>query len=292
MLKRIRWRLIFSVLASLACLSGLVVLMSFIEVKKDSLECREVKVQLPGNDNFIEHEEVDRILFESGGTLVGRKLNEINIHKLENILKANPFIEYAKIFSDMNGVIYVDIRQRKPVVRVINMANVHFYIDEHGLKIPMSQNFTARVLVANGLINEDFSGRVDTLYTPLARDLFKIASYIRADTLWNDQIEQVFVNLHGDIEIVPRVGDHRIILGTADMLEKKFRNLRVFYKQALPRVGWTAYKTINLKYANQIVCEKNDNIDSISNNTPVKVLSVVTPAIDSIQLTNRDSIIN
>jgi cell division protein FtsQ len=31
----------------------------------------------------------------------------------------------------------------------------------------------------------------------------------------------------------------------------------VFYKKAIPKVGWDTYKTINLKYANQIVCEKN-----------------------------------
>lgn len=287
MLKRIRWKMVFYGFAWLVCLSGLVVLMGFIEVKKETLKCKDVKVQLPGTNNFIERGEVDRILFESGGDLIGKNLNEINIHGLENVLKANPFIEYARIFADMDGVIYVNILQRKPVVRFINMANVHFYVDENGFKVPMSDNYTARVLVANGLINEDFSGRVDTLYTPLGRDLFRIASYIRKDTLWNDQVEQLFVNLKGDIELVPRVGDHRIILGTADSLEKKFRNLLVFYKKALPRVGWDAYKTINLKYANQIVCERN-KIDS----TTIKIMPDLTLAADSVQVRTRDSIIN
>lgn len=286
MLKKINWKLIFYCFVWMVCLSGLVVLMSFITVKKTSQKCTDMKVMLPGNNNFIERDEVDRILLENSGTLVGRKLDEINIHKLENVLKANPFIEYAKVFADMNGVIHVDIRQRKPLIRIINMANVNFYIDEKGFKIPMSENYTARVLVANGLINEDFTGKVDTLSSQLARDLFRTAHFIRQDTLWNDQVEQLFVSVKGDIEIVPRVGDHKIILGSADSLETKFRNLLVFYKKAIPKVGWEAYKTINLKYANQIIGERN-----IIDSTAVAPAQIKQSA-DSSQVTKQDSTLN
>lgn len=287
MLKRINWKVVFYCFVWMICLSGVVVLMSFISVKKETLKCKDVKVILPGNNNFIERDEVDRILLESSGSLIGRNLNDINIHELENVLKANPFIEYAKVFADMNGIVHVDIRQRKPVIRIINMANVNFYIDENGLKIPLSDNYTARVLVANGLIDEDFSGNVDTLSSQLAKDLLRAAKFIQADTLWNDQIEQLFVDLKGDIEIVPRVGDHKIILGNADSLEVKFRNLLVFYKKAMPKLGWDTYKSINLKYANQIICEKN-----IADSTALKNIPAIKPAIDSITVSSQDSIIN
>jgi len=286
MLKKINWKLIFYCFTWIVCLTGLVVLMSFISVKKDKQKCTDLKVMLPGNNNFIERDEVDRILLANSGPLVGQNLEDINIHKLENLLKANPFIEYAKVFADMNGIIHVDIRQRKPLVRIINRANVNFYIDENGFKIPMSDNYTARVLVANGLIDEDFSGKVDTISSQLTRDLFRTAKFIQSDTLWNDQIEQLFVSLSGDIEIVPRVGDHKIILGTADSLQTKFRNLLVFYKRAIPKVGWNTYKSINLKYANQIVCEKN-----IIDSTTV-ALAITKTIADSTLVTKQDSTIN
>ena len=257
MLKKINWRSIFYGFLWLISLSGLITLMSFIEIKKSSLKCKDVKVLLPGKFNFIERNEVDRILMQSAGAMVGTDLNEINIHKLENALKANPFIEFAKVYADMTGIIYVQIRQREPVIRVVNMANLHFYIDANGNKIPLSDNYTAKVLVASGFIEEDFNGRVDTLKTQMARDLYRTALYIKGDTLWDNQIEQLFVDLKGDIEMVPRVGSQKIILGSADSLQTKFKNLLVFYKKAIPKVGWDTYKTINLKYANQIVCEKN-----------------------------------
>lgn len=283
MLKRINWRMILFGFAWLVCLSGLVLLMSFIEIKKESLRCKDVKVILPGRYNFIERDEVDRILLEHGGGLVGRDLNDINIHKLENTLKANPFIEYAKVYADMDGIIHVQIRQREPVLRVINMANLHFYVDGKGLKMPLSENFTAKVLVVNGMIDEDFTGKVEELSSKLAKDLFRIALFIKSDTLWNDQIEQLYVDMKGDIEMVPRVGDHKIILGDADSLQAKFRNLLVFYKKAIPKVGWDTYSTINLKYANQIICEKNV-IDTTLNN-----MAGFKTAADSIKLTTQDT---
>jgi cell division protein FtsQ len=283
MLKKINWNGILTAFVWLLSLSGLIFLMSFIEVEKASQKCKNLKVILPGRNNFIERNEVDKILMEASGTLVGRDLRDINIHSLENSLKSNPFIEFAKVYADMDGIVHVEIKQRLPILRIINRANVQFYVDENGLKMPLSENFTANVLVANGLIDEDFSGKVETLNTKLAKDLYRMAQFIKADTLWDNQIEQIYVDTKGDIEMVPRVGDHKIIFGDADSLQTKFRNLLIFYKKAMPKVGWDTYKTINLKYANQVVCDKNNL------NATKLIIDTVTTVSDSTTVLNQES---
>jgi len=101
---------------------------------------------------------------------------------------------------------------------------------------------------------------VDTLHTDMAMAVFKTADYIRKDSLWDAQIAQIYVNKDHEIELVPRVGNNRILLGDADSLDTKFHNLRVFYKKALPQVGWGAYKMINIKYANQVIGVRNEDI--------------------------------
>ena len=232
-------------------------LMSFIEIKKSETECVDVKVIIPEVNSFIERADIDEMLLKNPGSLLGRKLHQIDIHAIENSLKANPYIEEAKVFADMDGVINIKIRQREPVLRVLNLTSQDFYIDQKGLKMPVSSNFTAHVLVANGYILEPFGNKVDTLRTSLARDLYKTALFIEGDTLWREQIEQLYVNQSGEIEMVPRVGNHQIVLGNADSLKIKFGNLLAFYKKALPAVGWDAYKTITIKYTNQVVCVKN-----------------------------------
>jgi len=259
MLKRINWSAIFTGFAWLISLAGVVVLLSFINVKKQTVKCTDVKILIPGADNFIEREEIDAILKEDQGVLLGRNLENINIHKIEKKLQSNPYIGFAKVYVDMDGVLHIEVKQRQPILRILNENGQDFYIDNDGLKMPISSNFTANVLVATGHIAEVFGSRIDSLHTQLARDLYKTAQYIKKDTLWDSQIEQIVVDQKNDIELIPRVGNQRIILGDADSLEKKMKNLLLFYKKAMPQVGWDTYRTINIKYTNQIVCEKRDS---------------------------------
>ena len=259
MFKKRIWKQILIGCTWAISLGGLVVLMSFIEFKKAGVFCKEVKIYIPGNQYFIDREEVDNILKVHRHQLVGRNMESINLHSLENKLRANPFIESAKVYADMDGVIKVEISQRQPVIRIMNQFDQDFYIDQNGVKIPMSSNFTARVLAANGYIDEVFGKKIDTLHTEIARELFKTAQFISSDSLWSAQIAQVYVNQDHELELIPRVGTNRILLGNADSLEAKFDNLLVFYKQALPQAGWDRYKLINIKFTGQVIGVKGDN---------------------------------
>ncbi len=257
--KRI-WRYILFGIIWVASLGGLVALMSFIEIKKSTMVCKDVQVIISGSQYFIDKQEVDNILGLNSNLLIGRRLENINIHQLEKRLRRNPFVERASIYNDMDGVIVVEISQRQPLMRVMNRFNQDFYIDQHGLKLPLSANFTAKVLVANGFIDELFASKVDTLRTQVARGIFETAEFISKDSLWLAQVAQIYVNEQHEIELIPRVGNQRILLGNADSLDIKFRNLLAFYKQVVPQVGWAAYKAINLKYSNQVIGIKNENI--------------------------------
>ncbi|MEP7169164.1 MAG: cell division protein FtsQ, partial [Bacteroidota bacterium] len=79
---------------------------------------------------------------------------------------------------------------------------------------------------------------------------------IANDAFWNAQVEQIYVTEQSEIELIPRVGNHRIILGDASQLDEKFNKLMIFYKQGLNNTGWNNYNTINLKFTNQVVCTK------------------------------------
>ena len=287
MLKRINWSAIFTGFAWLISLAGVVVLLSFINVKKQTVKCTDIKILIPGADNFIEREEIDAILKEDQGVLLGRNLENINIHKIEKKLQSNPYIGFAKVYIDMDGVLHIEVKQRQPILRILNANGQDFYIDNNGLKMPISSNFTADVLVATGHITEVFGSRVDSLHTQLARDLYKTAQYIKKDTLWDSQIEQIVVDQKNDIELIPRVGNQRIVLGNADSLEKKMKNLLLFYKKAMPQVGWDTYKTINIKYTNQVVCERRDS-------TELEKKAKTISAADSLRIQRNvtDSLIN
>lgn len=61
-------------------------------------------------------------------------------------------------------------------------------------------------------------------------------------------IEQIHVNSDRDIELIPKVGSQYIILGDAQNLDKKFKDIKTIYKDGLPSIGWSKYKAINVKF--------------------------------------------
>lgn len=242
-------------------LVGLVVLMGFIDAKSEEQACTEVEVILLGNESFIEQHDISAILMEEFGELQGRTLTSIPIHQIEQGLKQIPYVFSSVVTMDMDGKLSVRVKQREAVVRVINRGAPDFYIDEQGHKMPVSLKYVPRVPVASGYISEQYDGTLDSTKSRLIADIFKTAQFISNDSLWSSQVVQLYVNSDRDIELIPRVGNQRIILGGADSLKSKFEKLLLFYQKIVPKTGINAYKTVNLKFAGQIIGERSKDFN-------------------------------
>ncbi|MFM9007627.1 MAG: cell division protein FtsQ, partial [Bacteroidota bacterium] len=97
--------------------------------------------------------------------------------------------------------------------------------------------------------------------TPLPRtigQIFTTALAVEADTFWSANTEQLYVNENQELELIPRLGQHRILLGDTTDLSDKLERMRIFYLQGLNKTGWDKYELINLKYKNQVVCTKRN----------------------------------
>lgn len=256
---KFNWRNILNVVCLIGVLSGLVVLMGAVKIKSSEQACTEIKIVISGEEAFVEQQDIAALIEEHFGPLVGRTLNTIPIQEIETQLRTIPYVEYAIVNTDMNGGLLVRILQRKAVLRIINHEGDGFYVDENKLKMPVSLNYVPKVAVANGFIAEELGSALDSLQTDLVDDLFDMAVFIADDEIWNQQIVQLYVNENKEIELVPMIGNQRIIMGNADQLEDKFARLAIFYQSIVPKMGLEAYKTINLKYRDQLVCIQNES---------------------------------
>ncbi len=256
-LYRINWRNLLYGGVGLVVLAGLVLLMGFINTKSNEQACSEVRIIVLGDESFIEQKDIMALLAEKYGELEGRTLASIPIHQMEVDLREIPFVFSAVVTADMDGLLTVRIRQREAVVRIINEKGLDYYIDRQGYKMPVSLKYVPHVPVVNGHISEPYNGALDSVQTRLVKDIFKTAQFISGDSIWNSQVVQLYVNEQQDIELVPRVGNQQIILGNADSLERKFEKLWLFYNRIVPKTGIGAYKSVNLKFAGQLVCERS-----------------------------------
>ena len=90
----------------------------------------------------------------------------------------------------------------------------------------------------------------------ILKDIYYLVEYINDDSFWSAQIDQIYVDNNDEIDLIPRVGNQLIHLGSIENLEGKLRNLAELYDKVLPEVGWNKYSMINLEYKDQIVCKK------------------------------------
>jgi len=169
----------------------------------------------------------------------------INTQAIENVLLKNNIIETCEVVKTVSGTVQIIITQKQPVLRVFS-ASESYYIDKYGQIMPTISGHGIYVPIASGNIEKSFA----------MMELYKFSLFLQGDKFWNDQIVQIFVRSEKDIELVPRVGNHRILLGSLDDYKTKLEHLRLFYEQAIPKTGWEKYSVINLKYRNQIVCTK------------------------------------
>ena len=234
-------------------------IISAIESKKARL-AKDVLINiqhLPDGNDLISKEDIKLTIERSFGfNLTGIPVREIDFARVERVLENEPFILNADVYVDASNQIHIEVSQREPIVRIIDVNGLNFYLDEFGEKMPLSKHFTARVLVATGNILPFDKQFLQRKKRNTLKDLFELTNTFRKDEFLNPLIGQIFVTEAGEYYLIPNLGNQKIILGTMENLEEKLFYLKTFYKEALPYKGWQKYKTINLKFKGQVVAGK------------------------------------
>lgn len=259
----INWRAIGFTLYIVSGVTGIVLLMGAVSVKSDEQACQEMRIMIVGEEAFVEQKDIAALIEGTYGQMVGRTLASIPIHEIEEQLTSIPYVSHARVNIDMNGVLNVGIAQRKAVLRILDEAGNGFYVDNQGLKMPVSPSYIANVPVASGQIPEPYVNPLDSIESVLVQDLYSVARVITDDPHWEQHVAQLYVNEEGEIELIPRTGNHRILLGDGQDLEAKFERLRIFYTGVMSETGPDAYNLVNVKYKDQLICVRNPLYKSV-----------------------------
>ena len=249
---------VFHIIFWVIITAGILVMVSFIEAEHKKTTCKsfEISIDYKNEDPLISVNEIKKNIYDSFDTLIGKRLIDINLVQIENMVNEIDFVSNADVYTTITGKMNISITQRKPIVRIINGSNNSYYIDQSGKIIPTNQGYPSRVMIANGFIEKAYTDTLSIQNNIILAEIFKIASYIQNNPFLKLQIEQIYVTKNREYEFVPKVGRHIIIFGGIEDMEEKFRKLVVFYHQGINTAGWNVYKSINLKFENQVVCAK------------------------------------
>jgi cell division protein FtsQ len=224
--------------------------------KKNREDCTDYTIAIKGGEEnyFIDADDINKLIKSGAGSEIkGKKISEINLKKLEQLLRDNVWVRKAEMWFDNRNVLHVEVYEREPIARIFTTTGNTFYIDSTARKLPLSDKRTAKVPMFTDFIDKKVYDAKDSL---LLTGVKNIATYIKNDPFWMSQVAQVDITPERNFELSPVVGNHLIKLGDGKDLDKKFNRLMIFYKQVLAQKGFDSYSTIDVKYSGQVVGTK------------------------------------
>ena len=224
---------------------GLGLLYSFASKRNLQKKVTNIKIEFSGeNTNFLTISMVDKLLIQNTKTVRNLKKSVIDLYTLENQVNKNPYVAESSVFLDINGVIKTIVKQRSPIARVLH-EDTSYYIDKQGVKIPLSAVYSARVLLISGVEKDENFKEIVALVTTILEDDFLKKEIVEIHELDNEEYQ-----------FSVRSGSYKIDFGKLTNIDIKFKKLKAFYNKAFLDKTIREYKTINVKFHNQVVCTK------------------------------------
>ncbi|HPY81696.1 MAG TPA: hypothetical protein PK548_07670 [Bacteroidales bacterium] len=246
---------LFLLLLSIA----IIVIVVIAVVKTQHRICEEIDISIDysGTSLPVSESELQELLENEGIKIIGEELKSIDEKAIFNTLKKNPFIKEIKPIRLSGNTLHIDIVLRKLIVHVFPLTGSQYFIDEDGVFVPFNKNVKERLPIANGNISETYHAKmtIKEASQPL-KTVFEIAKTVEKNQFYHAYFKQLFVNQQNEIEIVPSVGKHIILMSSGADVEEKLFQLEKTCQQGLAYMNPDQYRVLDLRYKNRIIAKK------------------------------------
>ena len=214
---------------------------------EDTRACTALQIDIldSAQATFISKDGIENMLQKYRLYPVGQPMNTISPFKIEHTIESDSFIRRAICSITPGCRIRLAVIQRIPLLRVMADNGEDYYIDDAGTRME-ARGYEADLPVATGTVTPDFA----------RKKLKTLGNFLRNDTFWDGQVEQIVVKPNGEIDLIMRIGDQIVHFGKIEDVPIKFRNLYAFYTDIMPKVGWYKYSEISVAYDGRIICKR------------------------------------
>ncbi len=220
----------------------LLIACCFLPDKQQQITCSNIDIVLSDSleRQFLTRKDMYRLLQEKGINPKEQCLANISTNAIEEQMKAHPYLRDVQCYKTTEGKVCVRASQRIPKLRVLGDEN--YYVDTDRKVMPVGVSTATYVPVITGRVSQ----------TMATTEIYDFVSFLEENPFWNAQIKQIHVNVQRQVELIPTIGDHTIILGTLKDYEQKLERLSIFYKQ-LAHIGWKDWDEIDLRFNGQVI---------------------------------------
>ncbi len=209
-------------------------------------------IHYPNKNRFVNPNNIKKIIINYLENT--NRIEAISGLKIIQILdKKSIYIKKIMVYKNIMGQLRIHIIEKKPIARIIHFDKPDVYIDELGNTLPVSKQYTARVLLIHSkkkvLLQEYVHNKKYFIM------LHYLVKFIAENAFWKKQIVQIDIEKQGKILMYTQISKQHIFLGKIEKIEEKFHKLKKCYTHILAKKGWNTYKIINLAYDKQIICQ-------------------------------------
>ena len=189
------------------------------------------------------------------------RISRIDVMKIRKWIDRNPWVERSWAYIGLNDTLIIRAQEYEPMLRVFNQEHRSVYLTEEGVVIPSSPIYTPRTIVASGSFRFPIlyqrSDMSDSIYAGSGvAEALAIAKALRKDEFLAGNIGQIYKNSQNEYELMVNNLTARVILGDTCLVDNKLQKLKKLLESYSGTTELEGYKTLSLKYKNQIVCTK------------------------------------
>ena len=236
-------------------LGGIVIVLLVAAInRKNSRTSKSCRVEINDGKStlYLDQQTIINMLTNNGtDKLIGKTIASFNLKKMEETLKKNSWVKDAQLFFDNTDALRIKITERIPVARIITATGGSYYMDSSCVALPMPDHNLGRLPLFTGFPYDKL--RIHGPDSSLVQDMRKLSLFILENPFWLADIEQISINPNRTFDIVPALGNHKIIFGNAADCEEKFHRLLLFYKESAAKTSFDRYSKIDLRFAGQVI---------------------------------------
>lgn len=266
-------RNLFLLLLSVALIGGIAYLLIRSPRVTSTDRCEavtvEVKTETGGEPLFLTGDRITDELARRGIQLRGKRLDSIDLRKIERTLLSMPIYKRAEAFiAPSSSSVQIRLTEKHPLYIVQEASGKSYYVTQGKGTITVNPTFAAYLPIVSGAV--DLKMATGPVYDLMAA--------LREDPYFTDYFGQVYVDETDGIVLIPRIGTTRVIMGRESNWSEKLRKWRIFAESVLPKRGMNAFSYVNLDYGTQIIARSRYAPEGETFDEEGEVVAAPTPA--------------
>lgn len=199
----------------------------YCHAQQEQTLCRGLRVKVldSAERGFITPAMVKNWFAAEQKEFLREPVGKVNTLEVEAFVRRRGFVKTVRAYTSMDGMLNIELTQRKPVLRVNSVNGYDFYVTDDNYILPTQRYYSVYVPVVTGMIvppfGPDFVGSLDDWskkgekkvsenYLFLA-NLINFVKFVESDGFWSAFWVQINVRDGGSegrydpqIELVPR----------------------------------------------------------------------------------------